>query len=45
VAKSGWLRKTTTETDGRPKHRWEVNPLLFASNAEGAESAESAESV
>jgi hypothetical protein len=41
VAKSGWLRKTTTETDGRPKHRWEVNPLLFASNAESAKSAES----
>ena len=26
LAKAGWLRKTTTQTDGRPKHRWEVNP-------------------
>jgi len=38
---AGWLRKITTATDGRSKHRWEVNPKLFASNAEGAESAES----
>jgi hypothetical protein len=41
VAKAGWLRKKTTETDGRPKHRWEANPKLFASNAESAGSAES----
>ena len=41
LVKAGWLRKTTTQTDGRPKHRWEVNPKLFASNAESAESAES----
>jgi hypothetical protein len=32
VAKAGWLRRKTTETDGRPKHRWEANPKLFASN-------------
>ena len=43
LVKAGWLRKTTTQTDGRPKHRWEVNPKLFASNAESAESAESTE--
>jgi Protein of unknown function (DUF3987) len=41
LAKAGWFRKTTTPTDGRSKHRWEVNPLLFASNAESAQSAES----
>jgi hypothetical protein len=41
LAKAGWFRETTTPTDGRSKHRWEVNPLLFASNAESAQSAES----
>ena len=38
---AGWLRKSSTQTAGRPIHRWEVNPMLFASNAESAESAES----
>ena len=41
LVKAGWLRKIITQTDGRPKHRWEVNPKLFASNAESAGSAES----
>jgi hypothetical protein len=30
LEKSGWLRKTTTQTAGRSKHRWEVNPKIFA---------------
>ena len=37
---AGWLRKTSTQTDGRPKYRWEVNPKLFETNAQSAESAE-----
>jgi hypothetical protein len=41
LVKAGWLRKTTTQTEGRPKYRWEVNPKLFTSGAEGAESADS----
>jgi Protein of unknown function (DUF3987) len=36
LAKAGWFREITTPTDGRSKHRWEVNPLLFASNPESA---------
>jgi hypothetical protein len=40
LVKAGWLRKATTPTAGRPIHRWEVNPKLFAPNAESAESAE-----
>ena len=28
LMKRGWLRKTTTQTKGRPRHRWEVNPAL-----------------
>jgi hypothetical protein len=42
LEKAGWLRKTSTQTTGRTKHRWETNPKLFASSS--AESAESAES-
>jgi hypothetical protein len=38
---AGWLRKSSIQTAGRPIHRREVNPMLFASNAESAESAES----
>ena len=42
LVKAGWLRKTSTQTTGRTKHRWETNPKLFTfSNAESAESAES----
>jgi Protein of unknown function (DUF3987) len=42
LVKSGWLRQTTTPTEGRSRHRWEVNPKLFRySSAESAESAES----
>jgi hypothetical protein len=37
LVNSGWLRKTTESTGGRPAHRWSVNPALFI----GAESAES----
>ena len=40
LAQSGWLRKHTGRTGGRPVHRWAVNPALFG----GAESAGSAES-
>jgi len=29
LEKAGWLHKTTTETDGRPLHRWQVNPALL----------------
>jgi Protein of unknown function (DUF3987) len=36
LVKAGWLRETTTPTEGRPKRRWGVNPNLF-SNAESAE--------
>jgi hypothetical protein len=43
LVNAGWLRKTSTQTDGRAKHRWEVNGTLFtSSNAESAEGAESA---
>ena len=40
LVSSGWLRKTTEITGGRPAHRWLVNPILFV----GAGSAGSAES-
>jgi hypothetical protein len=36
---AGWLRKTTTPTAGRFRHRWDVNPRLFSA-AESAQSAE-----
>jgi len=36
---AGWLRKKSGSTGGRPRIRWEVNPILFG----GAESAGSAE--
>lgn len=39
LVSAGWLRKTTTQTTGRSRHRWELNQLLFG----GAESAGSAE--
>jgi hypothetical protein len=29
LERAGWLRKVTTKTDGRSRHRWEVNPKLF----------------
>jgi hypothetical protein len=42
LVKAGWLRKTSTQTAGRTRHRWEINPKLFTfSNADSAESAES----
>lgn len=35
---TGWLRKKSTRTTGRSKHRWEANPKLFTfSSAESAE--------
>ena len=39
LASAGWLRAMSASTGGRPRNRWEVNPLLFG----GAESAGSAE--
>ena len=45
LVKAGWLRPTTAQTSGRPRHRWQVNPLLFSSwDAESAGSAGSAQS-
>jgi hypothetical protein len=42
LVKAGWLRLTTIQTTGRPRHRWQVNPLLFSSwDAESAGSAQS----
>jgi hypothetical protein len=42
LVKAGWLQPTTTQTLGRPLHRWRVNPLLFSMwDAESAGSAES----
>lgn len=38
LASSGWLKKRTAKTGGRPAHRWDVNPLLYL-DAESAESA------
>jgi hypothetical protein len=44
LAKAGWLRKTTTQTTGRARRRWQVNPKLFyIVDAESAESAENRE--
>jgi Protein of unknown function (DUF3987) len=42
LVKAGWLHADPTKTAGRTRHRWRVNPKLFAlSTAESAESAES----
>lgn len=41
LSSSGWLRKHTSQTGGRPAHRWAVNPILYR----GAENAGSAERV
>jgi hypothetical protein len=43
LERAGWVRKVTTETGGRPAHRWKINERLFQ-DAGSAESAESAES-
>jgi len=41
LVKAGWLRPTTTQTLGRPLHRWQVNPLLlFNRDAGNAGSAQ-----
>jgi hypothetical protein len=43
LEKAGWMKKDTTKTGGRSKHRWTINPRLFLDQpAETAESAESA---
>ena len=40
LVKAGWLRHAMTETGGRARHRWLVNPRLFStSDAEIAGSA------
>jgi hypothetical protein len=41
LASSGWLKKTTAKTGGRPAHRWMVCPILFL-DAASAQSAERA---
>ena len=44
LAKAGWLRKESTQTMGRARHRWRINPKLFSiGDAESAESAGSRE--
>ena len=47
LTKAGWLRKKTTQTPGRARHRWQVNPKLFsigdAGSAENARNQESNE--
>jgi hypothetical protein len=30
LEQAGWLRRETAPTGGRPIHRWQVNPCLFA---------------
>jgi hypothetical protein len=41
LEQTGWLRKETTPTAGRARHRWQVNDLLFSiePHAESAQSA------
>jgi hypothetical protein len=29
LAKSGWLRRTSNDTPGRRRHRWQVNPRIY----------------
>jgi hypothetical protein len=41
LEKMGWVKKETTRTAGRSRHRWKINPKLF--QEQPAESAESAE--
>jgi hypothetical protein len=41
LERTGWLKKVTTETAGRAKHRWLVNPKLFSgAEREGREGRE-----
>ena len=30
LEKAGWVRKDTTKTAGRPRHRWEINPQIVS---------------
>jgi hypothetical protein len=45
LEQTGWLRKETTASGGRPVHRWQVNPALLDGRRRVAETAESAERV
>ena len=29
LEKAGWIKKDTTKTGGRAKHRWKINPKLL----------------
>ena len=42
LVKRGWLRKLTTQTKGRPMHRWEINPALHLDILSGRTEAENA---
>jgi uncharacterized protein DUF3987 len=39
LAKAGWCRKTTKKTDGRPLHRWEINPALWMQEVQEVQEA------
>ena len=39
LERAGWVKKVTTETGGRPAHRWKINERLFQ-DAGSAETAE-----
>jgi hypothetical protein len=41
LVRAGWLKLATTKTDGRAKHRWQVNPLLFSGTPEPERSGRS----
>jgi hypothetical protein len=41
LVRAGWLKLVTTKTDGRAKHRWQVNPLLFSGTPEPERSGRS----
>jgi len=41
LTRLGWLRPLTTQTTGRPRHRWEINPKVFLHQSTG-ETARSA---
>jgi hypothetical protein len=44
LVRAGWSKLVTTKTEGRPIHRWQVNPLLF-SGAPTPERSERSERV
>ena len=43
LVRAGWLKKSTTKTNGRARHRWAVNPLLLSRDS-AAGTAASADS-